>query len=119
MALLKRVDWHDNELPYSQAEIDRYEARVKRVRREVDEIRTAADAMRSVGGAFYTEVADWLTWEARLLERVNEVDGSIELEWQHDTRESKNEAPTSGRRALLLARAWHQEHGQEGDGAHV
>jgi hypothetical protein len=111
--LLKRMDWHDNELPYTRDEVLRHKARLARVRQEVADIRRAAASLRGAGGVFHTEVADFLTTEARVLERANEADGSVELAWEDDTRESKDYGATSARRALLLARAWNEEHGQD------
>ena len=108
MALLRQTDWNDSEIPYSAAAIDRYEQRVERVRAEVEEIRAAARTMRAQGGAFLEEVADFLEREALQLERVNEADGPVDLGWQDDTREESGYAPTSARRALLIARAFTQ-----------
>lgn len=106
MGLLTRVDDRGNEIPYTEAELLRYQARVTRVRGEVAEIRAAAESLRGAGGAFHDQVADFLECEARLLERANEADGSVELRWQDDTRQTRDYAPTSARRALLIARAW-------------
>ncbi|MGD6765962.1 hypothetical protein ACOKM5_44275 [Streptomyces sp. BH097] len=114
MALLKRVDWQDNEIPYTDSERLRYDQRVTRVRKEVAEIRSAAEAIHSVGDAFHTEIASFLTTEARMLESANEVDGSVELKMEDDTVERRDWGPTSARRALLIARAWHLDH-QGGD----
>ena len=107
MALLKRIDWNNNEVPYTSADVVRYEQRVARVRKEVGEIRTAVHTMREEGGAFLEEVADFLDREALQLERANEADsGSAELPEQEDTRERTGLVPTSARRALLIARAF-------------
>ncbi|MEV6179884.1 hypothetical protein [Streptomyces sp. NPDC052015] len=116
MALLKRVDWQDNESPYSDHERIRYDQRVARVRQEVAEIRSAADGIRATGGAFHAEIADFLTAEARMLESANEVDGGVDLQPQDDTVERPNWGTTTARRALLIARAWHRDHQDEADG---
>lgn len=109
MALLKRVDWQEKELPYSAAEVARYEARVRRLRAEVAEIRAAAEGMRAAGGPFLLEVTAFLDREAWSLESSNEADGGVELRWEDDTRDMEGYSPTSGRRALLIARAWTAE----------
>ncbi|MFJ2774639.1 hypothetical protein [Streptomyces sp. NPDC087300] len=111
MALLKRVDWHDRELPYTQAELMFHEARVLRLRDEIAEIREAAEAMRNTeaGTPFFGEVVDFLEWNATRLERANEADGGVELDAYEDTREIRDEVPTEQRRALLMARAYLKE----------
>ncbi|MEU5483546.1 hypothetical protein [Streptomyces mirabilis] len=109
MALLKRVDWQDNEIPHTDADRRRYEQRVARVRKEVTEIRSAAEGIRAAGGAFDAEVADFLAAEARMLEGANEVDGGVELQPGDDTAERPNWGTTTARRALLIARAWHRD----------
>lgn len=116
MALLKRVDWQDNEIPYTDADRLRYEQRVARVRKEVAEIRSAVEGIKATGGAFHSEVADFLTSEARMLEGANEVDGGVELQPQDDTTERPTWGTTTARRALLIARAWHRDHQGEADG---
>lgn len=110
MALLKRVDWQEKELPYSAAEVTRYKARVQRVRAEVAEIRTAAEGMRAAGSPFLLEVTAFLDREARGLESSNETDGGVELQPQDDTVEHPLYGITPARQALLLARAWTAEH---------
>ncbi|MFF7954160.1 hypothetical protein [Streptomyces griseorubiginosus] len=109
--LLKRMDWHDNELPYTQEEVLRHEARLARVRQEVADIRRAATSLREAGGRFHTEVADFLTAQARYLESANEADGGVELQPQDDTVEHPVHGITPARRALMLARAWNEETG--------
>lgn len=116
MALLKQVDWQDNEIPHTDADRRRYEQRVARVRKEVAEIRSAADGIKATGGAFHAEVADFLTSQARMLEGANEVDGGVELQPQDDTAERPTWGTTTARRALLIARAWHRDHQDEADG---
>ncbi|WP_431981447.1 hypothetical protein [Streptomyces qinglanensis] len=116
MALLKKMDWNDNEVPYASAEVIRYEGRVRRVRAEVNEIRAAVHTMREGGGAFLEEVASFLDREALQLERANEADGSVELPEQEDTRERNGLVPTGARRALLIARAFTSTHGGGGRG---
>ncbi|MDX2697151.1 hypothetical protein [Streptomyces ipomoeae] len=110
MALLKRVDWQEKELPYSAAEVARYEARVQRVRAEVAEIRAAVAGMQAAGGAFLKEVAVSPNRQARYLESANEADGVVELQPQDDTVEHPVHGITPTRQALLLARAWTAEH---------
>jgi hypothetical protein len=109
VALLKQTDWNDIEIPYTAADATRYEHRVVRVRAEIAEIRSAVAAMRGQSGAFLNEVADFLDREALQLERVNEADGSVELDARDDTREQSGYVPTSARRALLIARAFINE----------
>ncbi|MGP9023194.1 hypothetical protein ACT1U9_32920 (plasmid) [Streptomyces sp. BR1] len=116
MALLKRVDWHDNEIPYDEAEQVRYRARVARVRKEVAEIRSAIAGMSAVGDAFHAEITDFLTSEARMLESANEADGGVELRMEDDTTERRDWGPTSARRALLIARAWNLDHQDKAPG---
>ncbi|MFF4414490.1 hypothetical protein ACFYY8_18340 [Streptosporangium sp. NPDC001559] len=106
MALLKQTDWNDAEIPYTAADVTRYEHRVARVRAEIVEIRSSVEAMRVQGGAFLDEVADFLDREALQLERVNEADGPVDLDSRDDAREQSGYAPTSARRALLIARAF-------------
>ncbi|MEU0564996.1 hypothetical protein ABZ297_06315 [Nonomuraea sp. NPDC005983] len=106
MALLKRTDWNGNEIYYLVSDLVRYELRLARIRDEVAEVRSAVEAMRVQSGAFLEEVADFLEREALQLERVNEADGPVELDSRDDTREQSGYAPTSARRALLIARAF-------------
>ncbi|WP_461296392.1 hypothetical protein [Streptomyces harbinensis] len=107
MALLKRIDSHGNEEPYTSIEIVTYKQRVARVEQEVAEIRAAVRTMREGADLFLEEVADFLDREALQLERSNKADcGSAELPGRDDTRERRGMVPTSARRALLIARAF-------------
>ncbi|MGV9386725.1 hypothetical protein ACWDRB_63760 [Nonomuraea sp. NPDC003707] len=105
MALLKQTDWNGTEIPYTTANVTRYEPRVGRVRAKVGEIRAAVHAMREEGGAFLEEVADFLGREALQLDRANEADGPVELDSRDDTREQSDYVPASASQALLIARA--------------
>jgi hypothetical protein len=102
--------WNDIEIPYTAADVTRNEDRVARVRAEIVEIRAAVEAMRLQGETFLDEFADFLDREALQLERFNEADGPVELDPRDDTREQSGYAPTSARRALLIARAFTSSH---------
>ncbi|MEU7748081.1 hypothetical protein [Nonomuraea sp. NPDC049158] len=95
MALFKQTDWNGTDIPYTVADITRYEAQVAHVRGEIGEIRTAVS---------------FLDREALLLDRANEADGAVEPAWQADTQERRDYVPTSARSALLIARAFTSSH---------
>ncbi|MER6844873.1 hypothetical protein [Streptomyces platensis] len=97
------VDWQGNERQWTPQEVTHHEARVARISGEVAEIRSAAQQMRDQSNPFHTEVADFPTAEALMLERAN---SATLLSRDDDTQERAGMFPTVARRALLIARAY-------------
>lgn len=101
-----RVDWHGNKRPASSMEVDRAEGTANRIRREVADIRHAAEQLAD-GGPFESQVAEFLTAQATMLERAGSTPQRADsLRPEEDTREDPGTFPTPARSALLIARAY-------------
>lgn len=104
-----RVNWHNEERPATEAEVELAEGTAARIRREVAEMRTTAEQLRNDGDTLHAAVADFLTVQATILERNGgEPRYASTLRAEQDTREQPGMLPTAARSALLISRAYPQ-----------
>lgn len=99
------VNWHGEKRQATTGEAARAEGTAARIREEVADIRAAAEQLAS-GSPLQAAVADFLTVQAKILERSGgTADRANGLTSDQDTREEPGMLPTAARSALLIARA--------------
>ena len=104
-ALSPRVDRNGNERSASAMEVDRAEGTAARIRCEVAELRTAAERL-AARGAFEAAVAEFLTVQAKMLERAGgTAERADSMRREDDTLDAPGMFPSPARSALLIARA--------------